>query len=185
MTKSRAPDPFPIFTRNGVPDGMWMDRDTETAANELIEKLKRIRKSGARRGHLKERGIGFLTYALIVSQTRAKRAPLSEDHLRLLAEVLKIGEVPDGVAEYVGLPRAINNQEAFNRAADIWASEPTIGDSELARAVGVDRKTIPLWKKDPAFRGRARFQQYLNGNPTDEDRATAAMWDKWIAKLNK
>ena len=182
---TRAPDPFPVFTRTGTPDDLnAADAKIEETANQLIAALE---SAGAnkRRG-LKLEDIKFLAYALVVHRTRRGRV-LAEGHLRLLHAVLQIKRVPGGAAEYVGLPD-VHNLHAFNAAADLRADDPDLTLRDLGRAVGVNEKTLRKWQTTPLWKARIRFALGLRDDDTllsGKDRLIKAAYQRARTKLNQ
>ena len=159
----RAPVPFPIFERRGVPDDInRMDRDIEQIADRLIADLDRAKRTSATPG-LKPEDVRFLAHTLVVHRTR-RGGVLSEHHLRLLYAALGIQRQSVRAANFVGLP-PVEDLAKFYAAADLQACEPNISINRLASEVKVERKTICAWRKLKEFKERVRFIRYLKGNP--------------------
>jgi hypothetical protein len=177
MADHWAPDPFPLFQRNGTPDDMnALDANIEAVADTLIAALDYAKAHPVAKApnRLKPEDVRYLAYALAVHRARNGKA-LTEDHLRLLAAALAIARPSLKAAEFVGVA-PVKDLATFIKAADIEASAPEISENGLPRQVKVDNKTIRSWRRLPQWRQRVRATRYWNGNPTDEDRAIARSW---------
>ena len=181
--KPRAPDPFPMFKRYGVPEEIKsLDRDIDAVADQAISDLARAKATTARArspklaSTYKPADVSFLAYMAVAYRTRSGGV-LDEGHLRLLHAALDIRRPSLPAAAAIGLP-PVKNLEKFNEAADVYAREPTISDKELAKRVGVDRKSMRLWRKMKQFERRAQGTRISEGVPNQEDRAISAAWDR-------
>jgi hypothetical protein len=160
----RAPDPFPTFTRCGVPDNFaQFDKAIDIYADEWIAALAKANQALSKRDRkrLKREDILFLVYTAVVYATR-HHGKLTEAHLRLLHAALGIKRPSKRATEFIGLA----NVEEPNRfkmlsAADIEARDADISDRELARRLGVARGTIRNWRKAPSYNDRVAYIRAL------------------------
>lgn len=159
----RAPDPFPTFTRTGVPDEFSaIDKSIADGAeaDRLIERLQEIDRKGVGAADgLTGEDIRFVAYAAVVFRVR-RDTPLSEGHLRLLAAALGIERAPPGIGRQFGIA-PVENHAAFIAAADVVARDTKISKNKLAMLVGVSRRTIDRWLKMPEFQRRAKASREL------------------------
>lgn len=175
----RAPDPWEIFPRTGTPEDMAaLDRNIEQIADQLIAVLDHVKSQPAatQADGLKAEDVRFLAYALITYRSR-RDGVLTEHHLRLLAAALAIQRQSLAATAFVGMP-AIDKLDEFLAATALQANEPKISETKLAKAVGVDRKTIRGWRKLPEFDRRVHTIRFLAGERTARDNEVAASWAK-------
>jgi hypothetical protein len=133
--------------RSSLPLNLQIDpqaietKDFERAAECLLVDLKRARKGSRSKGRIIEIGeIAFFAGTL-------------------LAECSK-REVPPGMAIVELCWCLLNLDRPYGRAtrapvgarirfAAALARDPNLSDRALAKEVGVDKKTIPVWRNDP------------------------------------
>lgn len=123
-----------------------LDADIGAVADHLIEALRLAEALPAKAGddRPKAEDVRFMAYALATFRTR-RGGVLTEDHLRLLAAALQVRRPSLAAGEFVGLPR-VKKLDAFLAAADRQGSELAISEIGLARAVGVEARTIRAWR---------------------------------------